>query len=68
MPNISSLLNEDPAQFDMPPASSIVQWCLLSEIILVVYPLFSCVFSHDLNAIVIGSIEHRSLPIAVNIV
>ena len=66
--NLRALLDEDPAQLDVPSTGSVVQRRLLGEVILVVYPLFRRVLPHDFDAVVVGSVEHGSLPVAVDIV
>lgn len=68
VPNLSALLYEDPAQLDVPSTGSVVQRRLLGKVILMVHPLFRRVLPHDFDAVVVGSVEHGSLPVAVDIV
>ena len=68
VPDLRALLDEDPAQLDVSSTGSVVQRRLLGEVILVVYPLFRRVLPHNFDAVVVGSVEHGSLPVAVDIV
>ena len=68
MPDFSTLLDEDPTQLDVSSTGSVVQRRLLGEVILVIYSLFCRVLPHDFDAVIVGSVEHGSLPVAVDIV
>jgi hypothetical protein len=68
MPNISSFFYEDPAELYVPTSRGIVQRSLLSQVILMIHPLFRGIFPDYLNTIIIGSIKHRRLPVAIHII
>lgn len=68
MPDIRPLLNEDSTELNMPASRRIVQGRLLRKVILMIYSLFGRVFPDYLNAVVIDCVEHRGLPVAINVI